>query len=210
MKFKYVQSLHKDQKLRLKRILGVRNKFPMVMAILQGTNNWNILKGLNDAPLDAEKRLEHVATFFNLEEVISYFQKMELIPYCPESDIHNDSSEKNRTRGEHDKNILHRRHQFRKNVSLGGMILNERTRQKYDVLLKDLSFDGVSFYTIGDSCIQKKDIIYLESTLNNKQQTTIKRKLEVKHVSGKKVGGEFLYKPRLDADLGFFLMFDVQ
>jgi len=210
MKFKYVHSLNEDQKPRLTRILGVRNKFPMAFAILQGTSHWNILKGVNDAPLDAEKRLKCVATYSNVEDVISSFQKMQLIPYCPEKDIIHDNPRKEKTHAEHKREVLHRRHQLRKNVSLAGKVVNERTKNDYEALVDDLSFDGAGFYTIGDSFIRKKDILYLDFTLNNKQQSRIKRRLEVKHVSGKKVGGEFLYKPRLDADLGFYLLFDVQ
>jgi hypothetical protein len=210
MKFKNVHCLNESQKLEIKRILGVRNKFPMVLAFLQGTNDWNILRGLNNEPLDAEKRLKHVATFFNVGDVLAYFQRMDLTPFCPASDINHDNPGTERAREQSKKEMLHRRHQFRKNVSLEGRAFHKGAMESHEVLITDLSFNGAGFYTIGPSLIRKEDILSLDFTLNNKKQSRIERNIEVKHVAGRKVGGEFLYKPRLDADLGFYLMFDVK
>jgi len=211
MKFKNVNYLSETQKIKIKRLLGVRHKMPIVMAKLQEGNTWNIFVSHNDGPINADTKLNHIDTFYAIEEVIEYFNKMDLVPYCLESEIDQETS--GNTEKEHRnsaKDILHRRNQYRKNVTLEGHVLNPNTMEIDVIIIKDLSFNGVGFFTSDYMPVEIGSILEIEFTLNNKKQSVIKRRVEVKHASGKQIGGEFVNKPRLDANLGFYLMFNIQ
>lgn len=210
MKFKHVNSLDEEQLQRVWRIIGIRHKKPYSQAQLRRDGNWHILESEYNAPINADKQLKKMFPFSSTTEVLEYFRLKGFAPYCPHSDIVREKQTARETGDEKRKNILHRRNQIRKGVSLNGKLINKRTLKKNEILIHDLSFDGAGFAPINNWDFKKGDTVYLTFTLNNKKGSEIQRTLQVKHINGKNIGGEFVNKPRLDADLGFYLMFDVK
>lgn len=210
MKFKHIHSLDEEQKKRVWRIIGIRHKKPYSQAQLKQDGLWHILESEDNAPINADKRLRKVYTFSRIKNVMDYFHKRGLTPYCPRSDIvmdkHNTQEKRNKKR----ETILQRRNRIRKNVSLNGKILNKRNFKKNEILINDLSFDGSGFTPINNWDFKKGDTVYLTFTLDNNKESEIQRTLQIKHITNKTIGGEFVNKPTLDADLGFYLMFDDQ
>jgi len=204
MKFKSLNNLNEDQKSKLRRLIGVRHKQPMVLAQLQKESTWNVLVSPNKGPINADKKLKRIATFSSIQEVLAYFHREELQAYCLDADIDLEKEE-NPVNTE---NVLHRRGQYRKNVTLEGHLIHPGTQKQKPIIINDLSFNGAGFFTADDHLLQPGDILEIAFRLTNRNQSLIKRKLEVKHVSDRKIGGAFVNKPRLDANLGFFLMFN--
>jgi len=219
MKFKHIDSLDAEQIRRAWRIIGIRHKKPYSQAQLREDGYWHILESKNYAPINREKHLKRIFTFSNMTEVLEYFHIKEFSPYCPHSDIVGDeqatpeiseTSDTGEKRNKKRKNILHRRNKVRRKVSLTGELINKRSLKRHEILINDLSFDGAGFTPINDWDFKKGDIVSMTFTLNNRNEREIQRNMEVKHITNKKIGGEFVNKPRLDADLGFYLLFDVR
>jgi len=209
MKFKHINSLDEEQMRRAWRIIGICHKKPYSQAQLRQDGNWHIWESPNNTPINADKHLKRMYTFSSIREVLKYFHQQGFAPYCPHPDIvreKQDTQKNNKKR----KNILHKRNQMRRNVNLNGRIINKRNLKKNEILINDLSFDGAGFTPINNWNFKKGDIVYITFTLNNRNKSEIQRKLQIKHITNKNVGGEFVNKPRLDAELGFYLMFDVR
>jgi len=210
MKFKHINSLDEEQIKKIWRIIGIRHKKPYSLAELRGDGNWHILESPHNAPMNADKQLKKIHIFSTAMDVLKYFHQKGFAPYCPYSDIVRDKQNTQEKDQESQNNILHKRNQIRRNVCLNGKLINKRNLKKNEILINDLSFDGAGFTPINNWDFKKGDTVYMTFTLNNKRASEIQRTLRVRHITNKIIGGEFVNKPRLDADLGFFLMFDVK
>lgn len=210
MQFKNIYYLNEVQKQKITRIIGVRNKKPYSYAEYSKDGYWKILESQYGAPIDADKILKKVQTLSDLKSLLEYYYDKGEVPYCPYSDILSDEQHRKQSIQNSKKDVLHRRHQFRKNVCLNGKVVNNRNLEEDDVLINDLSFDGINFSPIDLWDFYKGDTAYLEFRLNNKNRSKIETYVKIKHITHKKIGGEFVSRPRLDADLGFYIMFDVQ
>ncbi len=210
MKFKHINSLDEEQTKRIWRIIGIRHKKAYSQAQLRRDGKWHILESEHNAPINADKQLKRVHTFSSIMDVLEYFHLKGFAPYCPHSDIVREKQPPPKKTREPQKNILHQRNQIRRNVCLNGKLINKRNLKKNEILINDLSFDGAGFTPINNWDFKKGDTVYMTFTLNNSRASEIQRTLRVRHITNKIIGGEFVNKPRLDADLGFFLMFDVK
>jgi len=101
------------------------------------------------------------------------------------------------------------RKKFRKKTNLPGKFTNQtRKNIRGDIIVKNLSMDGLGFTTEDIKKLQKGDEITVSFKLDNADETTIKKEVIVKNIRKNTVGCEFEKSSQyaLDADLGFYMM----
>jgi len=210
MQLKYIYHLNEDQKQKIRRIIGVYHKKPYSYAQLNNDGYWEVLESKQRAPINGATSLKKIHKLSDWNNVLEYYNNVGLLPYCPLSDISPDKQYEKQSVQNNNKDILHRRRQPRKNVNLTGKVINKRNLKETEVLINDLSFDGTNFSPVDDFDCYVDDTVYLEFWLKNKNKSKIERNLKIKHVTHKNIGGEFVNKPQVDTELGFYLMFEVK
>lgn len=73
-------------------------------------------------------------------------------------------------------------------------------------VISDLSFGGVSMKIMGRHLLEVGSKLLLTFHLDNSKKTLIQKKVVVKRIDGNIVGAEFVDTPKLDPELGFYLM----
>ena len=104
--------------------------------------------------------------------------------------------------------IEFRKH-FRKKVELFGTCLVKKTDKKYEIIIRDLSMQGIRFellhiYNKFIDTIDIDDIIELEFKLDNKQEDLITKRCVVRAKTDKYIGSEF-QDDNFSKRLGFYL-----
>jgi hypothetical protein len=100
---------------------------------------------------------------------------------------------------------IEQREHYRKELSLKGKYINQRTGDEDYTLIKDISLGGLSIMPFnGSDKIREGDILKVSFDLEDGKGTVIDRLVRVKSVLEKKVGCEFLEKPLYDQELGFY------
>lgn len=96
---------------------------------------------------------------------------------------------------------------FRKETHLEGLFSNVSLPGTWmKMTVRNLSFDGCSFETLGSHPLRPGDEIRIEFTLDNVKKTKIKKAAVVRSVKGLTVGCQFKQSTEaFDPDLGFYL-----
>ncbi|MEW6188142.1 MAG: PilZ domain-containing protein [Thermodesulfobacteriota bacterium] len=96
---------------------------------------------------------------------------------------------------------------FRKGTDLEGLFSSVSLPGTWmKMRVKDLSFDGCGFETLGANPLRPGDTIRIEFALDNAKKSKIKKAALVRSVKGQTVGCQFDESPgAFDPDLGFYL-----
>lgn len=102
------------------------------------------------------------------------------------------------------------RRQFRKKVELFGSCLIKKTQKRCEMIVRDLSFQGIGIellyiYKKYMSDIDVGDIIELEFKLDNKKEDEITKRCTVRLKRNSHIGAEF-NDDNFSKQLGFYLM----
>ena len=100
------------------------------------------------------------------------------------------------------------RKKFRKKTNLYGKFINHYRKKSGDIIVKDLSLDGMEFNTKDIYKFKNGDKIEVSFFLDNTERTTINKEVIVRGVRKNSIGGEFvkLKQPAIESVLGFYLM----
>jgi hypothetical protein len=189
MKLVPFQSLPTESREQVGHLLGVWNKRPVVVASKDSTGRWNLLQDRNNRPVSRNANLIRVRTFESRQQVLDYFSKHRLTPYCKAEE------EKERQR----------RRCYRKQVNLAGEYRLERIGGGDEILIEDLSFEGLKFYSFSaPETLRVGDVLTLRFTLDDRRRSTIRKQAVVVHITDKHVGVQFVQSEN-DPRLGFYL-----
>jgi hypothetical protein len=98
------------------------------------------------------------------------------------------------------------RKHFRKKVRLEGTYSIPKTKESGDVLIDNLSIEGIGFNVLNESHnIEHGSVLTMRFKLDNKQETVVERTVKVTSVRGGSVGGMFFGSAR-NKTVGFYLM----
>ncbi len=107
-----------------------------------------------------------------------------------------------------------KRFSFRKKVNLEGVytkaisahFLSDSVDFSGKIQITDLSKNGIGFITQSPDRLSKGNQIRIKFTLDDAAKSTIAKKVLIKGVNGKRVGGQFVGAEKDDIALGFYLM----
>lgn len=106
-----------------------------------------------------------------------------------------------------EKQAMERRQYYRKTVQLAGhYITTSGEGVAGDILVENLSLNGVGFTTLLSSPLKKNDLIRLSFRLDDSRRTEIVRIMRVRYCKDRYVGCQFADQKSYDSDLGFYLM----
>jgi len=98
------------------------------------------------------------------------------------------------------------RHQHRKETDLRGTYdLKSATTGNKNIHIINLSMRGVGFLVVGLHDLKAGQQGTINFTLDNRKKTILKKKVIIRSVNGKRVGGEFIDDTAFDTDLGFYV-----
>jgi hypothetical protein len=206
MEYVNFYTLERPKKEKVTRIIGFRGKKPISYAKLEADNQWHIFNIFEKSPCNSNNRLIKTEILNDLNALILYFQHNNLIPFCPQPETivtgFKDKESKQVTHND----SLQKRNYYRKEVQLPGTFINKRTEETGDLVIYDLSFQGLGFSPIGFPDIRIGDLLNVFFTLDNLKQSKIQRIIEIKHMNTRFFGGQFINSPSMDSKLGFYLM----
>lgn len=105
--------------------------------------------------------------------------------------------------------IFEKRRFFRKEVSLHGLYIYKppgRPQYKGDMEVLNLSLKGLRIKLDVDWEFKIGEWLEVRFQLDNKARTTIRRKVQIKNISGRSVGCSFRETESEDPDIGFYLL----
>jgi hypothetical protein len=95
---------------------------------------------------------------------------------------------------------------YRKKVRLGGEYRNRRSGENGELLVENLSIDGIGFDPIKPHGLLSGDIVNVEFTLDDPRRSKVRRTVVVRTVRGSFVGSEFAPGQPNNRDLNFYLL----
>lgn len=95
---------------------------------------------------------------------------------------------------------------YRKTVSLAGEYTRQSNGEIGEMLVEDLSFQGLRFVTLLPHTLQSGDRLVVRFRLDDAKRTHITKPAEVRFVQERHVGAHFQQSVSMDKDLGFYLM----
>jgi len=100
------------------------------------------------------------------------------------------------------------RKKFRKTTNLYGKFINHYRKKTGDIIVKNLSFEGLGFTTMDIDKFKNGDKIEVSFELDNQDRTTIKKEAIVRNIRKNNVGCEFVKSGQcaFESSLGFYLM----
>ena len=101
------------------------------------------------------------------------------------------------------------RKKFRKKTHLHGKFINHSQKNRCgDIIVKNLSLDGLEFTTMDLDKFKNKDEIEVSFKLDNPDRTTIRKGVIVRDIRKNSVGCEFVKSSLyiFESSLGFYLM----
>lgn len=107
--------------------------------------------------------------------------------------------------GHHLSLLIERRRYIRKNVRLSGQLIF--ARQKYNMLVLDISRYGLKMKLLGRAKVEKNCKITTEFLLDNKTKSKVFKEAVVRNVSFPTVGAEFLSHNHYDK-FGAYILFN--
>lgn len=105
-----------------------------------------------------------------------------------------------------EKLALERRQYYRKKVQLAGRFDNPETGASGDILVENVSLNGVGFTTLLLSPLTKNELIRVRFRLDDTRQTEINRVVRVRYLKDRYIGCQYADQKSYDGDLGFYLM----
>jgi hypothetical protein len=90
-------------------------------------------------------------------------------------------------------------------VRLSGEYFIQDKNEKGEVLIKNLAIGGINFETLKTHDISKDDIVELNFTLDNQNNTELQTLVKIIWVTGLNVGGQFIDESSLKQDLVLYL-----
>jgi len=103
--------------------------------------------------------------------------------------------------------LLERRKHIRKDLHLSGRYMNKNGGDRGTMEILDLSRSGLRMKIDADTEIKIGDILKLQFTLDDKQNSEVTKEVIVRSISGHSLGTEFLSLEHYDK-LGSYLLFD--
>ena len=94
---------------------------------------------------------------------------------------------------------------YRKIVRLSGDYFIQEKDEKGEVLIKNISINGINFETLKPHNISKGDIVELEFILDNRNKTELHTLVKIMQVNDLNVGGQFIDESSLKQDLVLYL-----
>jgi hypothetical protein len=192
MKLVPFQTLSQDRRQKVQQLLGIWNNRPVVLASLDRNGRWSLLQDRNNKPVSRNANLIRIRSFETRQQVLDFFSRNGMAAYCKQED-------------EEEGQLREKRRCFRKRVNLAGEFRMESDGRRDDILIEDLSFDGLRFYSFsGGELFQVGDVLTVRFTLDDRRRSKIKKRAVVRHVTEKHVGVQFLQNDH-DPKLGFYL-----
>ena len=105
-----------------------------------------------------------------------------------------------------ERQAMERRQFYRKKVQLAGRFENPETGESGELLVDNLSLNGLGITTLLGHRLVKNDLIKIFFTLDDSRRTEISRLARVRLVKDRFVGCQFEDQKSYDGDLGFYLM----
>lgn len=99
-----------------------------------------------------------------------------------------------------------RRQYYRKKVQLAGRYDNPESQEAGDILLENLSLNGLGFTTLLMHSLNKGDLIRLAFKLDDARGTEVNRLGRIRYIRDRYIGCQFADQKSYDSDLGFYLM----
>ena len=97
------------------------------------------------------------------------------------------------------------RKKYRKDVEFFGEYIIEKSGIKGEIIIRDLSMDGIRFENLSLYQISKDDILEVKFQLDNPKRSEIRKSVKVIWVKDRNIGGSFIETELYKADLGFYL-----
>jgi hypothetical protein len=94
---------------------------------------------------------------------------------------------------------------FRKNVRLTGEYYIPGKDEKREILIQDISTNGIKFKTLKQHNFFKNDTVELKLALDDQMRTEIHTLVKIKWITDHNVGAQFNDPRLLEKDLGFYL-----
>jgi hypothetical protein len=100
------------------------------------------------------------------------------------------------------------RKKFRKTTNLYGKFINHYRKKSGDIIVKNLSLEGLGFTTMDIDKFKNGDKIEVSFELDNQDKTTIKKEAIIRNIRKNNVGCEFVKSSQgaFESSLGFYLM----
>ena len=105
-----------------------------------------------------------------------------------------------------ERQALERRQYYRKDVQLAGRFENTETGESGDLLIENLSLNGLGFTTLLNHRLTKNEIVKVVFRLDDSRRSEITRLVRVRYINERYVGCQFTDQKSYDGDLGFYLM----
>jgi len=102
--------------------------------------------------------------------------------------------------------LEYRKH-YRKNVKLPGEYIVQKSGEKGEVIIRELSLTGLQFESLKPHQISTDDIMEVKFKLDDQKKSEIRRFAKVVWVKNRNVGVQFNERNLYEKDLGFYLNF---
>jgi len=100
--------------------------------------------------------------------------------------------------------LEYRKH-YRKNVRLAGEYIIQKNGKKGEIIIRELSLNGIRFEGLTKNQISKNDILEIEFKLDNPQRSEIRKLAKVIWVRDRIVAAHYNETKLFEKDLGFYL-----
>lgn len=107
--------------------------------------------------------------------------------------------------GEAFKFSLEFRKHYRKDVRLPGEYSAQKSGEKGEIIVRNLSMGGIQFTSLRPHQIIKDDTVELKFNLDNPSRTEIRRFVKVMWVKDRDVGAQYIEPKLFEKDLSFYL-----
>jgi len=107
--------------------------------------------------------------------------------------------------GEVFKITLEFRKKYRKDVELPGEYIIQQSGEKGEIVIKDLSMNGIRFESLKPHQISTDDTLEVTFKLDNPAQTEIRKFIKVMWIRDRIVGAHYTEMKYYEKDLGFYL-----
>jgi hypothetical protein len=97
------------------------------------------------------------------------------------------------------------RKHYRKDVRLPGEYVVQKSGEKGEIIVENLSLGGIQFATLRRHQISTDDALELKFKLDNSMRTEIRRSAKVVWVGDRSVGVQYVGPKLFEKDLGFYL-----
>jgi len=101
--------------------------------------------------------------------------------------------------------ILEYRKHYRKNVKLPGEYIVQKSGEKGEVIIRELSLTGIRFESMKPHQISKDDILDMKFRLDNPRRSEIRRLTKIIWIDNRNVGVQFNETKLFETDLAFYL-----